>query len=352
MIRLHFGSEDIGRVRFAFSPVWETITSLRTLTATGGGLQMHRPWREWVRGRLDGVDLDLLTALIRPAGYIPDFLVPSPARRTSSFEAALAQVAAADPAEVSWQLRHLANHPLAAPGPGRAERTRLLRGLADLPDAGVAAVAEALDGYWRAVVAPHWPRLQALLSADLAYRLEELADGGVGSLLRNLHPSVGYDGSTLRIVKYYDGDADLSGRGLLLVPCAFAWPDVIVLTAEPNIPTVSYSPRGIGTLWERHASPDSSALGEVLGRTRAALLGQLDLPMSTTQLATALTLSAPTLSAHLHALRRAGIVSSRRDGRAVLYSRTPLGDDLLRPETSSGKRSIHNTGMRAFGSGW
>ncbi|HEU5417728.1 MAG TPA: helix-turn-helix domain-containing protein, partial [Streptosporangiaceae bacterium] len=54
-----------------------------------------------------------------------------------------------------------------------------------------------------------------------------------------------------------------------------------------------------------------------------------DLPMSTTQLATALTLSAPTLSAHLHALLRAGIVSSRRDGRAVLYARTPLGDDLL-----------------------
>jgi DNA-binding transcriptional ArsR family regulator len=329
VIRVHFGSEDIGRVRFALSPIWETITSVRALTTAGGGLQVHRPWREWVRGRLGGTDLGLLTALIRPAGYIPDFLVPSPAGRSSSFEAALAQVTAADPAAVAWQLRHLANHPVAAPGPQRAERARLLRGLADRPDAGVGRVAEALDGYWRAAVAPHWPRLQALLRADLAYRLEELADGGVGSLLRNLHPSIGYDGSTLRIVKYYDGDADLSGRGLLLVPCAFAWPDVIVLTAEPNVPTVSYSPRGIGTLWERHASTDGSALAEVLGRTRASLLSQLDLPMSTTQLATALTLSAPTLSAHLRALHRAGIVSSRRDGRAVLYARTPLGDDLL-----------------------
>lgn len=329
MIRLHFGSEDIGRVRFALSPMWETITSLRTLTATRGGLQMHRPWRDWVRGRLDDVDLDLLTALIRPAGYIPDFLVPSPARRSSSFEAALAQVTAADPAAVRWQLRHLADHPVAAPGPRRAERARLLRGLARLPDAGAAQVAEALAGYWRAAVAPHWPRLQALLRADLAHRLDELADGGVDALLRNLHPSVSYDGSTLRIVKYYDGDADLSGRGLLLVPCAFAWPDVIVLTAEPNVPTVSYSPRGIGTLWERHPSTDGSALAGVLGRTRATLLSQLDLPMSTTQLATALTLSAPTLSAHLHALHRAGLVSSRRDGRAVLYSRTPIGEDLL-----------------------
>jgi DNA-binding transcriptional ArsR family regulator len=61
---------------------------------------------------------------------------------------------------------------------------------------------------------------------------------------------------------------------------------------------------------------------------RAALLSQLDLPMSTTQLATALTPSAPTLSAHLHALHRAGLVGSRREGcRAVLAD--PLGEDLL-----------------------
>jgi DNA-binding transcriptional ArsR family regulator len=329
VIRLHFGPGDIGRVRFALSPMWETITSLRVLTTSSVGLQMHQPWREWVRPRLDDVDLGLLTALVRPAGYIPDYLVPSPERRSSSFEASLAQVTAADPVAVSWQLRHLASHPVAAPGHQRAERAELLHNLAGQPDAGTAQVAAALAEYWRAAVAPHWQRLQALLQADLAYRLEELADGGVGALLRGLHPSVKYDGSTLSIVKYYDGDADLSGRGLLLVPCAFAWPDVIVLTAEPNIPTVSYSPRGIGTLWERHASAAGHALAEVLGRTRSNLLSQLDLPMTTTQLATALTLSAATLSAHLHALRRAGIVNSRREGRAVLYARTALGDHLL-----------------------
>jgi len=340
VIRLHFGPEDIGRVRFALSPMWETITSLRVLTTTSGGLQMHQPWREWVRPRLDSVDLGLLTALVRPAGYIPDYLVPSPERRSSSFETVLAHVTAADPAAVSWQLRHLASHPVAARGPQRAERARLLRALADQPDAGKGQVAAALSEYWRVAVAPHWQQLQALLQADLAYRLEELADGGVDALLRGLHPSVTYDGSTLRIVKYYDGDADLSGRGLLLVPCAFAWPDVIVLTAEPNVPTVSYSPRGIGTLWERQTST-ASALAEVLGRTRSSLLSQLDLPMTTTQLATALTLSAPTLNAHLHALRRAGIVTSRRDGRAVLYARTALGDHLLAGSAEPAQADVH-----------
>ncbi len=58
-------------------------------------------------------------------------------------------------------------------------------------------------------------------------------------------------------------------------------------------------------------------------------MAQLDLPMSTTQLACQLNLSAPTLSVHLGILRAAGVVDSRRDGRAVLYFRTRLGNLLL-----------------------
>jgi DNA-binding transcriptional ArsR family regulator len=58
-------------------------------------------------------------------------------------------------------------------------------------------------------------------------------------------------------------------------------------------------------------------------------VAQLDLPMSTTQLACQLNLSAPTLSVHLGILRAAGVVDSRRDGRAVLYFRTRLGNLLL-----------------------
>ena len=76
MIRLHVSAADISRVRFAISPMWETITSLRTLTSPDGGLAMHQPWRDWVRGRLGGVDLFLLTALVRPAGYFPTSWCP------------------------------------------------------------------------------------------------------------------------------------------------------------------------------------------------------------------------------------------------------------------------------------
>ncbi|MFR9775366.1 DUF5937 family protein [Micromonospora sp. MS34] len=348
MIHLHFAAEDLSRIRFASSPLWETVLSLRTLTGPHPGAQLHAPWRRQVAGSLTGVDMELLTALVRPAGYLPDFLVPSPQRRSVAIATALAQVAAADPGEVARQLRHLAGHRLAQQGPGRTERSRLLHRLADEPATALGTIVRELDAYWRAVVAPFWPRVSALLRADLAYRLEALADGGANQLLRTLHPSVSFDRDTLRVVKYHEGHADLGGRGLLLVPCAFAWPDVVVLTAHPHVPTVSYSPRGLGRLWEHPALP-RPALADVLGRTRAALLAQLDLPMSTTQIAALLGLSAPTLNVHLHALRAAGILASRREGRHVLFSRTALGDQLLAGGTGSNPGEADQRGARSGG---
>jgi DNA-binding transcriptional ArsR family regulator len=332
VIHLHFTATDLARVRFAASPLTETVASLRTLAAGRTGRQLHRPWIDGFAeraGRLRPADLDLLLALVRPEGYIPDFLVPPPDRRSSTFADALAQIADADPEIVARELAHLAAHRVAQQGPGSDERRARLQALVQRPDAGIGPVTEALEAYHRVAIAPVWPRIAALLNDDIAYRLDALADGGVDRMMTNLHPSVTFADQTLKIVKYYEGHADCGGRGLLLMPCAFAWPDVLVRTAQPETPTVSYSPRGLGRLWEKHSEPTGSALAGVLGQTRAALLAQLDLPMSTSQAATQMALSAPTLSVHLKALYAAGLLTSRRAGRQVLYSRTELGDRLL-----------------------
>ncbi|MER7893752.1 DUF5937 family protein [Micromonospora sp. NPDC094482] len=334
MIHLHFTAADLTRVRFAASPLTETVASLRALAAGRQGRHLHRPWIDRFAersGRLRTRDLDLLRALVRPVGYIPDFLVPPPDRRSSTFADALARIADADPEVVARELAHLAGHRVAQQGPDREGRQALLQALLQRPDAGIGPVTEALEAYHRVAIAPDWPRIDALLNDDIAYRLDALADGGVDRMMSNLHPSVLFAGQTLTIVKYYEGHADCGGRGLLLVPCAFAWPDVLVRTAQPDSPSVSYSPRGLGRLWEEqeHPAQTGSALAGVLGQTRAALLAQLDLPMSTSQAATQMALSAPTLSVHLQALRAAGLLASRRAGRQVLYSRTELGDRLL-----------------------
>lgn len=328
MIELCFSTIDVARIRFALSPIREAVASVRAFS-TAGPNGLHAGWLRQIRPRPAGVDLDLLTAVVPPAGYIPDFLVPAPRHRSPTFAAGLARVAAADPALVAEQLRHLAGHRVAQRGPGRADRVRLLDELIATPDSGLSRIVAELDRWWRAAVAPHWPRMRSLLHDDVTYRLDELADGGVQQLFRTLHPLIAFSGDTLRITKYYTGRAQLRQRGLLLTPCVFAWPDVLVGTADPSVSTLTYSPRGLGRLWQASDGAAAEPLAAVLGRNRAALLAQLDLPMSTSQLATLLDLAAPTVNIQLKALLAAGIVSARRDGHSVLYRRSPLGDLLL-----------------------
>jgi DNA-binding transcriptional ArsR family regulator len=327
VIELEFTPADYLRIRFAFSPVAEAVTSLRALSL-GRRNGVHGPWLASVGTRLDGVDMALLTALVRPTGYVPDFLNPKPEGRTADLDNGLATIADTDLDVVAHELNHLAQHEVAQQGPGREQRAELMRELLADPARAVARIVTELGRYWRAAVEPHWPRVHALLQADLAHRLDELAAGGVARLFATLHPSVGLRGDLLTIVKYYEGRAQLRERGLLLVPCAFVWPDVLVSTADPQ-PSLTYSPRGLGRLWESAPEVTESPLAGVVGRTRAAILALLELPMSTTQLAAQLALAAPTLNVHLKSLQRAGILTSRRDGRAVLYRRTSLGDDLV-----------------------
>jgi DNA-binding transcriptional ArsR family regulator len=327
VIELEFTPEDYRRIRFAFSPIKEAVASLRALSVPSHN-GLHGPWLATVSRRLDGVDMALLTALVRPTGYVPDFLSPTPTGRTASFESSLEQIAGTDIDIVVAELEHLAQHKVAQQGPGREQRAELMRELLANPGHAVRRIVAELERYWLAVLEPHWPRVYALLQADLAHRLDELATGGVTQLFRTLHPSVAMRGDLLTIVKYYQGRAQLRQRGLLLIPCAFVWPDVLVSTADP-LPSITYPPRGLGRLWESAPDTSTSPLAGVIGRTRAAILALLELPMSTTQLATQLDLAAPTLNVHLKSLQAAGILSSRRHGRVVLYQRTPLGDQLL-----------------------
>jgi DNA-binding transcriptional ArsR family regulator len=319
VITIRLTADDVSRIRFAFSPVWETVTSVRALSNSTSG-SVHGPWLRKVRPIVAGDDLTLLRALIPPIGYIPDFITPAPPRRSTSFESGLAAVAATPHDLVVDELSKLQ---LDHPHPLLAEL------IAD-PRKALDRITAALDSYWHRTIEPDWRRMRALLQEDLAFRLDELAAGGVDRLFRNLHPSVRFSGDRIEIERPYCCDGvPLPGQGLLLVPCVFTWPAALPVTAAPHVPTITYPPRGLGRLWESQQDVSESPLAELVGRTRAAIVGHLDLPMSTTHLAHQLGVSAPTLSVHLSILRNAGVVDSRRDGRAVLYHRTSLGNHLL-----------------------
>jgi hypothetical protein len=124
----------------------------------------------------------------------------------------------------------------------------------------------------------------------------------------------------------------LDGRGLVLMPSVFCWPDVISGLEPPWQPAVVYPARGVGGLWSPPQDRTPAALAALLGRARADVLRALGEPASTSALARLLGLAPSTVSAHLSVLRAAGLLTSRRYGHQVLYERTRLGITLAGPQ--------------------
>jgi hypothetical protein len=191
-------------------------------------------------------------------------------------------------------------------------------------------LADLFRAYWERALAPHWPRIRALLEGDILHRARRLADGGAQALFADIHPEVSFAEGTLRIDMPYDVSADPGGRGMVFVPSAFTWPRPAASVEPPYAPFLVYPARGIGGLWEPERSSPPEALAALLGARRASILGALHAPRATTELARALELSPGSVSQHLSVLRDAGLVDGHRVGRQVLYVRSEKGEGLLR----------------------
>jgi hypothetical protein len=319
MITLHFGPAALAQVRFAISPVVELRRSLHVLDDPGAQA-LHLPWAIEARRATADLDLAPLRALDRPGVYTPDFISPPPSGPLSEIEDDLAAIAATPADQVQREI-------------ARAYRDRdvppELAPVMDDPAAGVAALLELLRAYWDRALAPHWPRLRALLEGDVLHRARQMADGGAERLFADVDPTASWSEGVLRIDKRAEQTVELDERGLLFVPSAFVWPLVVLVTDPHWQPTLVYPARGVGTLWEPPGTAAPEALAAVLGRVRAGVLSALDRPRSTTDLAGSLGVSAGGVSQHLGVLREAGLVHGHRVGRVVLYLRTAAGDTLV-----------------------
>jgi hypothetical protein len=311
VIAYRFGARDLLRVRFAASPLIEVFSSFDALRAPHRH-DVHQPWARWAAPRLEGLDLSLMEA-VSPAssGYRPDFVSPPPDRPRTTLQRELRRVLRTPRARIARELARA--HPAG-----------------EVPDVDLHALAAQVAGYHARVLAPHWPRIEATIEAEFSLRGRSLAHEGAAAAFAGIHPAVAFADDTLRIDRAYDDDIDLAGRGLLLVPCVFVAPEVWAMTDAPWQPSVIYPPPGVGDLWAPPGRDREAAVARLLGRGRAAVLAGLATPVSTLDLAARLHASPAGVSAHLKALREAGLVTGRREGRAVLYARTPLGDALLR----------------------
>jgi DNA-binding transcriptional ArsR family regulator len=320
MTEILLAHTDLARIRFAHSPVRELVASLHILQDPSRQ-DMYADWLPTVRGHLGGLRLDLLTALA-PTWCIPDFVAPPPARPWGVLADELDALAATSPATVRADLETVyQERPLPA----------VLRPLYEDPAGHLPTVLRELDRYWQVAVQPVWQRLRALTMADLSYRTERFAVGGVMRVLEDLHPEISLDRDRLHIDKPHHGhhSFDLAGKGILLVPCVFSWPTLVVGCCGTDQPTLTYPTRGVAEFWQESPAGQPEPLSALVGRTRATLLATLGLPRTTTQLAEQLALSPAAVSQHLKILKDTALVTARRRGRMVLYQRTATATALL-----------------------
>ncbi|WP_405868126.1 MULTISPECIES: ArsR family transcriptional regulator [unclassified Streptomyces] len=327
MIEFRFAVGDLATTSFAYSPLQEAVFSLRCLHDPTR-YPHHRPWLHRIRPRLDALDGELLTALVAPWLWVPDFLTPRPERARPAFADELDRLRATPPDVVVADFHATYRSQEALP-PVVAE------GLAD-PEAFLVRLTDALDAYWHTCLAADWwPRAQSVLEADLAHRARVLAEQGAGALFSGLDARLTWTDGQLRLstrdfmVQAPWTDMSIAGRGLVLLPSVFA------RGAQPLIdpqrpPTLIYPAYGRATLSETPPPVPDTALVRLLGRPRARLLLLLAEPASTTELAHRLDVTPGAVSQHLAVLHGAGLLSRTRSGRIVRYGRTPLGDDLCR----------------------
>ncbi len=321
MVRFHFGSDDLLRTRFAIAPLMELIGAVYVLRDPAR-FAMHRPWAEWAQPRADALDLTLLGAATpagRGRGFWPVFVGPPPREPHAAIDAELERVRTTPIEQVVAEIKR--SYPAGVPAAAQP--------FLEDPAGALDRLVAEMRAFWDATLAPWWAKISAALESEIAARARALVAVGPQAAFAGLHQTVWWDSGTLHVHPTAKTAADvaLADRGLLLLPAVFIWPRVWPRTDAPWDPALVYPPPGIADLWAPDP-PRADALKALLGKGRAQVLLELDRPACTLELAQRLEVSPGGVSNHLSTLRHAGLVSRRREGLRVIYTRTAVGDTL------------------------
>ena len=328
MIRIRFSNADLGRLRFAVSP----LTQIANSTGTPGSVEpmnaRRRQHGALARLGSRGRPLRRLSGL--GAWNLPDFASPAPTGTLGRFDEELdAMIATSssrkrDDLEV-WQRSPAHRDYAESLVDDRKEMLRL---------------ADALREFNRDLFGDKWNGVQHTLQEDVRRRSIQLGQRGVDHALSNLHPRLTWRNPDLYLdVK--DGTFPpalaLGGRGVILVP-SLTWSMTFSIKINDVDPLVIVYPALDRDRNERGAGPPNSArpLAKLMGRSRASVLLVLtERPgLTTSELAAACELSVASASEHATVLRNSGLIASVRDGAAVRHHATFLGVQLCTGQSS------------------
>ena len=323
MLRLHFGIDDLARTTFEMPSVIDDIA--------GSAQSVQQPHSR-VRRQFQGARMPLppaarpLLELAAAHGDVPGFLIPE---ATGTVEELLDLVMATPPAQLRADLEAAT-----ATSPRAAWASELATGRGRAMD----LLGAAMDAFHREVVAPMRPGFRRIVTAELGRLAWQAATLGMESVLNSMHPAIKWREGRLDVDLPVDADVHLEGRGLIISPSAawsrpgftFHWRDQLGLIYPVQADWAA--PSAV-------ADDPNLRLGTVLGATRAKVLTALaEGPAeghTTSSLATSLGISLASASSHAAALRGAGLVTTRRAGRAVRHTLSDLGRRMVTAEPSA-----------------
>jgi DNA-binding transcriptional ArsR family regulator len=309
MLRLRMTIEDLGRIRLGWPRMCELPVSVQALQ------QARHPYRRlWQsKSAVFPRRARRLLELVPPCGDVPLFLAPE---TVDDIDEAIDVVQSTPAARIRAEVGAV---------PSSARRSPWID---DLRCGRVEALRElgtAMRVYHDHVMAPLSLVHTRALAADLNRRYHQLATEGIAAMLNDLHPAIRWRSGLLEVARGpVRADVDLSGRGLRVMPSVWPRPGVALEWSQPTL--VYPIPHAT---WLAEANTEYDGAAAALGVTRAAVLRALVDAHTTTTLACAVSISLSSASAHASALRRAGLVTSRRDGQAMVHYLTPLGLEVL-----------------------
>ncbi|MGF1430344.1 ArsR/SmtB family transcription factor [Kitasatospora sp. LaBMicrA B282] len=328
MLRIHFTTEDLLGIRFADgpAPLLELSMAVAMLQRDDTDPGFTR-WRRGLRSAGAAATVAPLRELVPPSGAGPLFLDPP----SADLDQGLELVRSAGNALVRQELTRICAAGLPV--------TPLLRRLADQDQEAWQYLETSLRAAHRTVIGDAWPRLRAGFDTDLAWRTRVQREQGLRGMLAGLHPGGRWRDGTLEFPVSKELEVRLDGGGLVLLPSTHWTGRPLVGTYSGETVLVYSALTALPYLLDADPAPGADPedpLAALLGRTRAGVLRLTLREPTTSQLAAALGIGLASASEHARTLRRAGLVSTVRAGRAVRHSCTALGHRMLAAAAAEG----------------
>lgn len=203
-----------------------------------------------------------------------------------------------------------------------AHQVRFTQRLLDDPPAVRAWFRELLRDCEEAFFADVWARVEHQLAADARHKTALIRRKGLGDALKATSSSVSLDqtGRTLVVDKISNGVAATGDGDLVLIPTSLGWPHLWVLHRAGWQPVITYPVSSPGLTAPPSVEQLTLRMSALAHPVRMRLCRHLARGSYTTsELADAHGMSAPEISRHLSVLKKAGLITTRRQGRYVQH---------------------------------